>query len=164
MDAASRPRQHREADDFERLTTSTESVVASVAEAIVRQDLAVDYVQVDAGWYRLLPNKLGKDAWAWSCGNWTPDPARYPNGMRAAADAVHANGLKYILWFEPERAMVGTETHQEHHKIRYIMGLYEYFDALRREHPHLIIDSSASGGRRIDFEMLSGRSRSIAAT
>ena len=36
------------------------------------------------------------------------------------------------------------------------MGLYEYFDALRREHPHLIIDSSASGGRRIDFEMLSG--------
>ena len=38
------------------------------------------------------------------------------------------------------------------------MGLYEYFDALRREHPHPIIDSSASGGRRIDFEMLSGRS------
>ena len=44
------------------------------------------------------------------------------------------------------------------------MGLYEYFDALRREHPHLIIDSSASGGRRIDFEMLSGRSRSGGAT
>ena len=49
-------------------------------------------------------------------------------------------------------------------EIRYIVGLYEYFDALRSEHPHLSIDSSASGGRRIDFEMLSGRSRSIAAT
>ena len=62
----------------------------------------------------MLPDKLGKDAWAWSCGNWTPDPAPYPNGMRAAANAVHANGLSYILWFEPERAMVGTETHQQH--------------------------------------------------
>ena len=91
---------------------SAESVVTSVAEAIARRDLAVDYVQVDAGWYRLLADKLGTDAWAWSCGNWTPDPARYPNGMRAAADAAH--GLKYILWFEPERAMVGTETHREH--------------------------------------------------
>ena len=39
-------------------------------------------------------------------------------------------------------------------EIRYIMGLHEYFDALRHQHPHLIIDSSASGGRRIDFEML----------
>lgn len=211
---------------------STERVVTSVAEAIARRDLAVDYVQVDAGWYRLLPHRLGADAWAWSCGNWTPDPERYPNGMRAAADAVHANGLKYILWFEPERAMVGTETHREHreflippppayalppehrymsrdgfhlldlgnpealawaiatfsakigewdldvyrhdfnlhpvqywrhgeaddrqgmNEIRYVMGLYEYFDALRRKHPHLVIDSSASGGRRIDFEML----------
>ena len=214
-----------------RFHDSTESVVAWVAEAIARRDLAVDYVQVDAGWYRLLPNKLGKEAWAWSCGNWTPDPARYPNGMRAAADAARQRPQVHPV-VEPERAMVGSETHREHpeflippppayalppehrymshngfhlldlgnpdalawaiatisakinewaldlychdfnlhpvrywrhreaddrqgmNEIRYIMGPYEYFDALRREHPHPIIDSSASGVRRIDFEML----------
>ena len=206
-------------------------MVAWVAEAIARRDLAVDYVQVDAGWYRLLPNKLGKEAWAWSCGNWTPDPARYPNGMRAAADAARQRPQVNPV-VEPERAVVGSETHREHpdllippppayalppehrymshngfhlldlgnpdalawaiatisakinewaldvyrhdfnlhpvqywrhreaddrqgmNEIRYIMGPYEYFDALRGEHPHPIIDSSASGGRRIDFEML----------
>ena len=39
-------------------------------------------------------------------------------------------------------------------EIKYVMGLYAYFDALAREHPRLLLDTCASGGRRIDFEML----------
>ncbi len=39
-------------------------------------------------------------------------------------------------------------------EIRYVMGLYDYFDTLQADHPNLIIDDCASGGRRIDFEML----------
>ncbi|OQA01806.1 MAG: Alpha-galactosidase [Planctomycetes bacterium ADurb.Bin412] len=39
-------------------------------------------------------------------------------------------------------------------EIRYVMGLYDYFDTLQADHPNLIIDNCASGGRRIDFEML----------
>ncbi|MBI2843462.1 MAG: alpha-galactosidase [Armatimonadetes bacterium] len=39
-------------------------------------------------------------------------------------------------------------------EIQYIMALYDYFDTLQRDHPNLIIDNCASGGRRIDFEML----------
>lgn len=39
-------------------------------------------------------------------------------------------------------------------EIRHIMGLYDYFDYLQAQHPNLIIDNCASGGRRIDFEML----------
>ena len=39
-------------------------------------------------------------------------------------------------------------------EIRYITGLYDFYDTLLREHPGLIIDTCASGGRRIDFEML----------
>ena len=39
-------------------------------------------------------------------------------------------------------------------EIRHIMGLYEYFDYLQAQHPNLVIDNCASGGRRIDFEML----------
>ncbi|MDO8303138.1 MAG: alpha-galactosidase, partial [Sedimentisphaerales bacterium] len=39
-------------------------------------------------------------------------------------------------------------------EIKHIMGLYEYFDYLQAQHPNLIIDNCASGGRRIDFEML----------
>ncbi len=39
-------------------------------------------------------------------------------------------------------------------EIRYVTGLYAYYDALRRDHPGLLIDNCASGGRRIDFETL----------
>lgn len=39
-------------------------------------------------------------------------------------------------------------------EIRYITGLYDLWDTLRRDHPKLLIDNCASGGRRIDVEML----------
>jgi alpha-galactosidase len=40
-------------------------------------------------------------------------------------------------------------------EIRYIEGLYTMWDELRRRHPGLTIDNCASGGRRIDLELLS---------
>ncbi len=40
-------------------------------------------------------------------------------------------------------------------EIRWIEGLYAFWDDLLRRYPHLIIDNCASGGRRIDLETLS---------
>jgi len=40
-------------------------------------------------------------------------------------------------------------------EIRYIEGLYAYWDELLNRHPGLIIDNCASGGRRIDLETIS---------
>jgi alpha-galactosidase len=48
---------------------------------------------------------------------------------------------------EPERMGI--------HEVRHMMGLYSLWDALLTRFPHLIIDDCASGGRRIDIEMLS---------
>jgi len=42
-------------------------------------------------------------------------------------------------------------------EIRWVEGLYAFWDELLRRHPQLIIDNCASGGRRIDLETL-GRS------
>lgn len=39
-------------------------------------------------------------------------------------------------------------------EIKYIMGLYDFWDTLLKESPGLLIDNCASGGRRIDFETL----------
>ena len=39
-------------------------------------------------------------------------------------------------------------------EIRFIEGLYEFWDGLLRRHPGLIIDNCASGGRRIDLETI----------
>lgn len=44
-------------------------------------------------------------------------------------------------------------------EIRFVEGLYAFWDELRRRHPHLLIDNCASGGRRLELETVS---RSVA--
>ena len=39
-------------------------------------------------------------------------------------------------------------------EVKYIMGLYDYWDYLLRRFPHLLIDNCASGGRRLDYETM----------
>jgi alpha-galactosidase len=48
-------------------------------------------------------------------------------------------------------------------EIRWIEGLYAFWDELLRRHPKLIIDDCASGGRRIDLETI-GRSTALSRT
>jgi alpha-galactosidase len=40
-------------------------------------------------------------------------------------------------------------------EIRYVEGLYVMWDEMRAKYPHMYLDDCASGGRRIDLEMLS---------
>lgn len=44
-------------------------------------------------------------------------------------------------------------------EIRFVEGLYAFWDELRRRHPGLLIDNCASGGRRLELETIS---RSVA--
>jgi len=46
------------------------------------------------------------------------------------------------------------EDRQGMREIRYVEGLYDFLDTLLRDHPGLLIDNCASGGRRLDFEMM----------
>ncbi|MHB0961296.1 MAG: alpha-galactosidase [Pirellulaceae bacterium] len=71
----------------------------------------LDVLWVDAGWFA-CPSK--PNGWAETTGNLDPDPVRFPRGLRPVADAAHANGLKFLLWFEPERAMPGSWLYQNH--------------------------------------------------
>ncbi len=43
-----------------------------------------------------------------------PDPVRFPNGLKPLADAVVKEGLKFLVWFEPERVVPGTYLNREH--------------------------------------------------
>ncbi|MFJ9870511.1 alpha-galactosidase D [Streptomyces sp. NPDC101165] len=48
------------------------------------------YVNIDAGWWRDKTWKPEFDQYA----RQTPDPVRFPHGMKAVADHIHAKGLK----------------------------------------------------------------------
>jgi alpha-galactosidase len=58
----------------------------------------------DACWY---PHEDGpykdKDVWL-NTGTWIPNPKEFPNGFKPFSDWVHAHDMKFLLWFEPERA------------------------------------------------------------
>jgi alpha-galactosidase len=70
----------------------TESIVKAEAQAIVAsgmQAAGYRYVDLDGGW-----NLLQRD----SDGQLQPDPAKFPNGIKALADYVHSLGLKVGIY------------------------------------------------------------------
>lgn len=182
--------------------------------------IRVGYDWMDAGWYRI--DDVAKWIDAPGIGSWVPDPKRFPNGVREVSDYVHAQGMKFIMWFEPERACIDSDLRNNHpdwllpwepENAEYahirlfdlgnpvarrwlsdyisefirrdridvyrqdhnanplgawqtadapdrqgltenlnVQGYLEFWDRLLRDHPHLMIDSCASGGRRNDLE------------
>ena len=202
---------------------STEANMIEGITNIAAHKFPVDTWWIDAGWNGT------QDMWARAVGTWTANPTRYPNGLKPVGDAAHANGLRFLVWFEPERVMPGTWLYDNHpewllkpantpkpwryqendqfhmlnlgnpgalawlkaeysriigeagidiyrqdanlsplwywrngeaedrqgmNEIRHVMGLYDFYDTLMRDHPSLLIDNCASGGRRIDFEIM----------
>jgi len=190
---------------------ATEQGQIQSAEAAA--EMGCDTYWFDAGWFPGdFPNGVG---------NWYCKPKEFPNGLKPLGSACDRLGLKFVLWFEPERVAPGTQIAREHPRfvlkrsgdaeggglfnlgapearewltnmlssrisdwgidiyrndfnmdplrywrendspdrqgiteIRYIEGLYAMWDELRARHPGLWIDNCASGGRRIDIEMV----------
>jgi alpha-galactosidase len=190
------------------------------ANAIHEKNLAIDTLVIDAGWF--------EGGWPTGVGNWVPRKDAFPNGLGPVGAAVHKDGMRFSVWFEPERVSEGTWLYTHHPEwllekgqgvqwldskqkqvllnlgnpearewltnmisdsidedgidifrhdfnidplsfwqaadapdrqgiteIRYIEGLYAFWDELLRRHPNLLIDNCASGGRRIDLETTS---------
>ncbi|MEN6336391.1 MAG: alpha-galactosidase [Phycisphaerales bacterium] len=69
-------------------------------------DLGCDTHWFDASWFEGgFPN---------GAGNWFCKPKSFPNGLKPLGDASHRLGLKFLVWFEPERVAPGTQIAREH--------------------------------------------------
>ncbi len=176
-------------------------------------DLGVEVEWLDAGWF--------EGGWPNGVGSWVPKTDHFPRGLKPLGDEAHKLGLKFLVWFEPERVHAESRIGKEHPEFvlgwekeksgnglfnlgdpaarewltdhlsgciadggidiyrtdfniaplpfwegadepdrrgitenRYVTGLYAMWDELRRRHPRLVFDNCASGGRRIDLEMM----------
>lgn len=77
-------------------------------DVIVKNNLPVEYLWMDAGWY-------GEDTqpsldeyegdWFKHAGQWCVSSHIHPGGLRDVSQAIHRAGKKFLLWFEPERAL-----------------------------------------------------------
>jgi alpha-galactosidase len=61
---------------------------------------------LDAAWFAGgFPNGVG---------NWYCKSKEFPRGLKPIADACHKLGLKFVVWFEPERVAAGSQIAREH--------------------------------------------------
>jgi alpha-galactosidase len=70
--------------------------------------VGVERFVVDDGWFR------GRRDDTSSLGDWVVDTARYPEGMEPLADLVHAMGMDFGLWFEPEMVSLDSDLARAH--------------------------------------------------
>lgn len=68
--------------------------------------LGCDTYWFDAAWFPgNFPNGVG---------NWYCKPDAFPNGLKPVGDACRKYGMRFVLWFEPERVAPGTQIAEEH--------------------------------------------------
>ena len=71
-------------------------------------DVGVELFVLDDGWF----GKRDDDTT--SLGDWFVDTAKLPDGMKHLSDQVHAMGLKFGLWFEPEMISPVSKLYEAH--------------------------------------------------
>lgn len=71
-------------------------------------ELGADVHWIDACWFG------GTGQWWQEVGSWSVNREKFPNGLRPISDAARARGLKFVLWYEPERVQVNTEIYRDH--------------------------------------------------
>ena len=78
-------------------------------EKMIAENAKVDYRWFDAGWYvcpdgtSAQPFVKGHDWWD-TVGTWELDPIKWPEKtFRESTDFARENGMKTLVWFEPER-------------------------------------------------------------
>lgn len=78
----------------------------SLAEDAAR--LGVERFVLDDGWFK------GRDNDRSSLGDWTPDRAKYPDGLKPLADHVVGLGMEFGLWIEPEMVNPDSDLYRAH--------------------------------------------------
>jgi alpha-galactosidase len=70
--------------------------------------IGVETFVLDDGWFR------GRTSDRAGLGDWTPDPAKFPNGIRELAEAVVELGMGFGVWVEPEAVNPDSDLYRAH--------------------------------------------------
>lgn len=99
----------------------TDANMLMILDKVTRtfKDVPFDTFWVDAGWYgneKDVPQDSNCGPYWWvDAGNWRPNPNLHPDGnLKKVATAAGNKGMKFLLWFEPERATIHTPIVKEH--------------------------------------------------
>lgn len=90
--------------DFDKI--DADSIKTQIDTA---SQLGIEYFVVDAGWFGETEN------WGEGIGDWRENKlAGFKGRMKEVSDYVISKGMKYGLWFEPERALMNSPVYKAH--------------------------------------------------
>ena len=97
---------------------SSEALKEKIRDSATKKVLPYyDYIWVDAGWYGDVKQDdagLASAVWVKQTGNWNVNRYLHPNGMKDISEEAEKNGISFMLWFEPERAIANLPVPMEH--------------------------------------------------
>jgi len=89
-------------------TTFNVTEAGQMALAEKAAQIGVERFVVDDGWFGARDDdKAG-------LGDWTVNPRKFPNGLKSLIDKVHALGMDFGLWVEPEMVNVNSDLYRAH--------------------------------------------------
>ncbi|MCW3493297.1 alpha-galactosidase [Microbacterium sp. SSM24] len=71
-------------------------------------EVGVERFVLDDGWF------LGRTDDRRALGDWTVDPVRWPGGLGPLIERVHARGMEFGLWVEPEMVSLDSDLARQH--------------------------------------------------
>ncbi len=72
------------------------------------KDCGIELFVLDDGWFgRRKDDRAG-------LGDWTPNPARLPNGIKGLAEKIEELDMRFGLWFEPEAVSKNSALYEQH--------------------------------------------------
>ncbi|MFF8731321.1 alpha-galactosidase [Streptomyces sp. NPDC015171] len=71
-------------------------------------EIGVELFVVDDGWFGARTSDHA------GLGDWTPNPDRFPHGLKPLADQVHGLGMRFGIWVEPEMVNADSELYRAH--------------------------------------------------
>jgi alpha-galactosidase len=92
---------------YDEMIKANEQNQIMFIDRYLQEGLKLDYWWMDAGWY------VNKTGWP-QVGTWEVDTNRFPRGLRAISDHAHKQGIKILVWFEPERVAGDTWLTKNH--------------------------------------------------
>lgn len=92
---------------YPEFTGATEQGQLQAIDKYLEKGIRPDVLWMDAGWYPC------DHVWR-ELGDWRPDPERFPNGLSPIGKKCAKENIRFLLWFEPERAREGSPIFKAH--------------------------------------------------
>ncbi|NMN04266.1 alpha-galactosidase [Novosphingobium sp. SG919] len=83
-----------------------EARILALAQAAAQ--IGIERFVLDDGWF------VGRGDDTAGLGDWTPDPAKYPQGLAPLANQITAMGMEFGLWVEPEMVNPDSALYRAH--------------------------------------------------